>query len=1085
MKPNKLTLSAFGPYADETVIDFSQLGEHGVYLVCGDTGAGKTMIFDAICFALFGEASGDSKTGARSTTSFRSDYADSAAKTYVELEFTYRGQSYAIHRNPAYERAKTRGEGMTKESADAEMTMPDGCCIKGSRKVNDAVEELLGIKADQFKQIVMLAQGEFRRLLTSDTASREEIFRKLFGTQRYELLQERLTDECRKLERDNEKFRLEVENCAKRVRLADDFSRKEEFEQCRAEKTVSGKWLKEILEEFVEQDKPLVRKLNGEVEDLRGKWQEAKDLLGRCENRPQYEKEHAELEGRIANIKEELPALEAAFKAEQAHDDEQRGLVGRSAVLRDTLSQYDELQAAQNRRAQAAKAKVQAEHAEAQAKEKLANAHELSKVAAEKLGILEGADVRLPIAKAKLETTQAAAEQAQKDLDAVLKYEQSEARAQRAGALLEGAKAELESCVAAKAVAQEALDDARERFATFDGIDVAMLGAKTALDQAGAKLSEAQGLRDTRVQLVVKLEKAEAPLLAEEGKLKFAQGQADACNAELQELRKRQRLGRAGLLAQELEDGMPCPVCGSEHHPAPAASTGEIPTDEQIDEAAEREQGARESADVVSRKVASLRERFEGAREGLANFDKEHGGQEALEELVAQAQRRKTVAGELLVAQEARKKESKAAEDAVCAAQKAFDDVLGKRDVAAQAVAKAEVDFTSKRAALEVMREQLRDVDVKLAQKRVEEARDAFEVAQAEYSKAQDASRQLESAREDDVEARKNAAEASEAHVQAKDALAKAAHVLDLAAEGLKSVENGLEFSSREEASALIEKLDARVAELKARRDAAQKALDEKRQKLGVSEAALAEKERVLKDIPQVDIEATKTLLEELEVQGKEARGRADAASDRLRANKDVLAGVKKTLEKSEDLEARYGRVKLLSDVAAGTLTGQAKIRFEAYVQAIYFDRVIAAANERLKMLTSGQFELVRYSESSGNSKAGLGLYVIDSFTGRARDASSLSGGESFQASLCLALGLSDVVQAHAGGMEFDAMFVDEGFGSLDQGALGNAISLLSDLSGETKLVGIISHVEDLKANIDKRIVVTKSRSGSTAQVQA
>lgn len=1085
MKPNKLTLSAFGPYADETVIDFTKLGEHGVYLVCGDTGAGKTMIFDAICFALFGEASGDSKTGARSTASFRSDYADSAAKTFVELEFTYRGQSYTIHRNPAYERAKTRGEGMTTESADAEMTMPDGRCIKGTRKVNDAVEELLGIKAGQFKQIVMLAQGEFRRLLTSDTASREEIFRKLFGTQRYELLQERLTDECRKLERDNEKFRLEVENCARRVCLTDDFSRKEEFEQHRAEKSVSGKWLKEALEEFVEQDKPLVRKLDGEVEALRGKWQEAKDLLGKCENRPQYEKEHAELEGRIANIKEELPALEAAFKAEQAHDDEQRRLVGRAAVLRDTLSQYDELQAAQNRRAQAAKAKAQAEHAEAEAGKKLADAHEQSKAAAEKLSALEGADVRLPIAQAKLETAQTAAEQAQKDLDAVLKYEQSEAETQRAGALLEGVKAELESCVAAKAAAHEALDDARERLAAFDGIDVAVLEAKTALDRAGTKLTEAQGLRDTRAQLVAKLKKAEAPLLAEEGKLKFAQGQADACNAELQELRKRQRLGRAGLLAQELEEGAPCPVCGSEHHPAPAASAGEIPSDEQVDAAAEREQSAREAADAVSYKVASLKERFEGAQDELTSFDKEHGGQEVLEELVAQAQRDKTAAEEVLAAQRARKEESKAAEGAVCAAQKAFDDASGRRDVAAQAVAKAEVDCTSKRAALEVMREQLQDVDVELAQKRVEEARDAFEAAQAEYSKAQDASRQLERAKEGNAKARESVAEASEAYVQAKDALAKAAHALDLATEGLKNVESGLEFSSREEASSFIEKLDARVAELKASRDAAQKALDEKRQKFGASEAALVEKERVLKDIPQVDIEATKTLLGELEAQGKEARKRADAVKDRLRANKDVLVSVKKLLEKSEGLEARYGRVKLLSDVAAGTLTGQAKIRFEAYVQAIYFDRVIAAANERLKMLTSGQFELVRYSESSGNSKAGLGLYVIDSFTGRARDASSLSGGESFQASLCLALGLSDVVQAHAGGMEFDAMFVDEGFGSLDQGALGNAISLLSDLSGDTKLVGIISHVEDLKANIDKRIVVTKSRSGSTAVVQA
>ena len=199
----------------------------------------------------------------------------------------------------------------------------------------------------------------------------------------------------------------------------------------------------------------------------------------------------------------------------------------------------------------------------------------------------------------------------------------------------------------------------------------------------------------------------------------------------------------------------------------------------------------------------------------------------------------------------------------------------------------------------------------------------------------------------------------------------------------------------------------------------------------------------------------------------------------RISANGECLEQLRKTLKRTGDIEERYGRIKLMADTANGNLTGRAKVRFEAYVQGMYFDKVIAAANQRLRVLTAGQFELVRWS------KAGLGLYVIDSFTGRARDASSLSGGESFQASLCLALGLSDIVQAHAGGIEFDTMFVDEGFGSLDQGALGNAISLLSDLSGGNKLVGIISHVEDLKANIPKRITVTKTQSGSTAKVEA
>ena len=241
---------------------------------------------------------------------------------------------------------------------------------------------------------------------------------------------------------------------------------------------------------------------------------------------------------------------------------------------------------------------------------------------------------------------------------------------------------------------------------------------------------------------------------------------------------------------------------------------------------------------------------------------------------------------------------------------------------------------------------------------------------------------------------------------------------------------------------------------------------------------------RQLEAVPVVDVEATKAQMDDLAAQGNALKAQAAELNARIAANKGCLAGVRVALERAGDIERRYGRVKRLAEVATGNLVGRPKVRFEAYVQAIYFDKVIAAANERLKVLTSGQFELVRYSEGGGNAKAGLGLYVIDSFTGRARDASSLSGGESFQASLCLALGLSDIVQAHAGGIEFDTMFVDEGFGSLDAGALGNAISLLADLSGGTKLVGIISHVEDLKANIPKKIIVTKDRTGSSVKLE-
>ena len=264
----------------------------------------------------------------------------------------------------------------------------------------------------------------------------------------------------------------------------------------------------------------------------------------------------------------------------------------------------------------------------------------------------------------------------------------------------------------------------------------------------------------------------------------------------------------------------------------------------------------------------------------------------------------------------------------------------------------------------------------------------------------------------------------------------------------------------------------------------AEKALQSNEAEIRTKKELIKQNDRNLAAIPDADVEATRAAMEGFKAEAEKIQAKATQLKTRIDTNSSCLEGLEAALNKAGDIEERYGRVKRLADAATGNLTGKAKVRFEAYVQAIYFDKVIAAANQRLKVLTSGQFELIRFIEEGGKAKAGLGLYVVDSFTGRARDASSLSGGESFQASLCLALGLSDIVQAHAGGIEFDTMFVDEGFGSLDQGALGNAISLLSDLSGGTKLVGIISHVEDLKANIPKKIIVTKDRAGSSVNIE-
>ena len=934
MRPIKLTMSAFGPYADVTEIDFSALGTSGVYLVCGDTGAGKTMIFDGICFALFGEASGDSRGGARSTLSMRSDYADPTSQTYVELAFEYQGKTYRIKRNPEYERAKGRGSGTTRQKPNAEIELPDGRVISGVRKVNSQLEELLGIDSEQFKQIVMLAQGEFRKLLTADTETRQTIFRKLFGTQRYEMLQEKLAEESRKLERDNTQIKTHIAAYADQAILPAESPEAAELAQRRQAGSQYGAWLAEVLRRQISADTPAYKQFEDQVDDLRLKWSEAKALLNQAQNRPVVEREKQTLEQEIAQLEIELPTLKAAFEEQQSHDDERTAATERAAVIEGTFGKYETA-------AQAGAQYVQAQVALKQA---------------------------LQAQKAALETKEQTAQ-------------------------------------ALAAIAKDA--------ATFDGAEVKLAEAKTALAQASAAYENAQralqSARDT-VNLHSSLQKAahdaQQPYQTKVNELKAAEELHSANTSLALELQQRQRAGRAGLLAASLQEGLPCPVCGSLQHPKPAPMSDAIPSDEAIDKAAAAAALSEKNATQLSLEAERLRTMLEQARTALQEFVTTHGDETAVNQAMQEAQ----------AAFERASQNYKGAQSNEQAAQKAvksMHEMQAKQTQAAEALREAETALTA--------------ADADVSQK---------------------------------------------------------TQACNLAKDRLENLKLDLEFGALDDAKREAERLRTHAQKLFAARQAAEQAHNSAASQLATKKELLKAKQKQLDETPNVNVEETQAAMQAFHQQADQLKARSAIVKSRIDANTSCLANLEKALAKAGDIEERYGRVKLLADVATGNLAGQTKVRFEAYVQAIYFDKVIAAANERLKLLTSGQFQLVRHSEGAGMAKAGLGLYVIDAFTGRARDASSLSGGESFQASLCLALGLSDIVQEHAGGIEFDTMFVDEGFGSLDQGALGNAISLLSDLSGETKLVGIISHVEDLKANIPKKILVTKSRSGSSVSLE-
>ena len=1084
MRPTKLVMCAFGPYAGKTEVDFDALGTSGVYLICGDTGAGKTMIFDAICYALFGEASGDSRSGARSTSSLRSDYAEPTMETYVELFFEYRGSVYRVKRNPDYTRAKVRGEGETKQTAGAEIELPSGQILNGVRKVNAEVISILGIDCEQFKQIVMLAQGEFRKLLTADTESREAIFRKLFGTEIYESIQDKLAEESRQLERANLRVKEQIKAFASQASLPEGSDAAMQLEEKLSSGVQLGSWLQDTLEKQLEIDEPKHKELDDRVEALRGKWSDANALLKQAESRPSHEADKKNLEGRIAELKESTPALVRELSAQKEKDVERNEALKRAAAIEATIPKYDELDDAEKKHAAAQKALDDARRQLEESEKQNASAKAKVDSVSEAVASLEGADIDLEKAKATRDASKRESDAAAAALALALDLQGKKDALAKAARALESAESEKGKAVKAKSDAAASLAAAKERLTGFGNVQGELSEANASYERAKSKVADAASLGQKRTQLVCDLDKARAPYEAAIEELKAAEAEHDKDLERLRDLQKRQRAGRAGILAAELQDGVPCPVCGSTDHPMLADLGIEIPSDNEVDAASEVESASKAKATNSSMAAAGLNAVLSEKRKLLEHFDEDHGGIAGIEEAQHEAQMELARASEKLKAAEASVAEAERAETDIKAAEAVYVKAVTSLEEKEEACQEAREKKIAAEAAFEAVSESSDAVDVGVAQSRCEKAKELLAAAEDGLSKAQQ--RVVAHAEKHDelAVAKLAKTKADELLASSQAAYQTTGENCRLAASKVEHLKADLEFSGKTGAEKEIDRLREIADRLKEARDAAEKALQANEADIRTNEELLRANERTLASIPIVDVEATKATMEGYTLEAGKIKDESATLKTRIDANRGCLKGIESALNKAGDIEERYGRVKLLADVATGNLVGKPKIRFEAYVQAIYFDKVIDAANQRLKALTSGQFELIRFSEGGGMAKAGLGLYVLDSFTGRARDASSLSGGESFQASLCLALGLSDIVQAHAGGIEFDTMFVDEGFGSLDQGALGNAISLLSDLSAGTKLVGIISHVEDLKANIPKRVYVAKDRTGSSVSVE-
>lgn len=863
MRPITLEINAFGPYAGHETVDFTLLGQNGLFLVAGDTGAGKTTLFDAISFALYGVATGGSKR--RTGRSFRSDFARPEDDTWVELTFSHNGKRYTVRRSPEYQKPNRK----TPCLPDASMFCEDGRNWTKIETVTAAVEELLGLDAGQFAQVAMIAQGDFLSILRADSKTRAAIFRRIFDTQLYEnvtaLLKDRRDGVRNACQTANERYLQLASQLA--AEPADGLY---EYTQ----NSVHGESLIEAVEKLIARDQRRSEKWQHEHEEQETALNAALARLHSAQTQNEGVRQLEQMQKRLANL--------------HAQTEEQAQLSQRIAVAKaaqEVSRQEENCLREEKRLRQLTEQTAQHEQQHSAAQESLSKAE--------------------PV------------------------YRQSAEQAQRIEELQ---------------FKQQRLSQALPLF------DQCRQAAQT-LEQNEKRLAERMNARREAAQRYEQLFEA---YLADQ----------------------------AGILADTLLDGKPCPVCGATHHPAPAQHRHSAPDKAQTDRAAKAREQAEQAASQASQDCAAAREQY---AQLAARLSEAIGGKEPTPELETQC-----------------------------------------RQKAAQ----------FQRTILQ-LREQL-----ETAQKALQQAENACHAAEALLTQSRESARKQQALcaqeREQFLNAMGDAGFASEAAYRA----------------------------------AVLEPMQLRQLEQRSQ---------QYQQELASVTTAHEGLLRLWQGRELIDVEALTAQAEALRLAGDELQKQGRALDMRLSQNRRLLPLLRAAVRDVRSGTEEWTILEDLYRTVSGNVVGAQKIPFENYILQYYFRRVILEANRRLERMSEGRFSLCQKTLAGLSGKTGLALDVLDRHTGKVRDVGTLSGGESFLASLALALGFADAVQARRGGVQLDTLFIDEGFGSLDDDSLRRALEVLNELAGGQRLIGVISHVPLMKSCISKKILVQARAAGGSA----
>lgn len=1039
MRPIKLTMSAFGPYSGVEVIDFTKLNNKSIFLITGPTGAGKTTIFDAISFALFGEASGSS----RDKDSLRSDFASLETPTYIELEFELRGKRYVVTRYPQQERKKIKGDGTVFKTAEAVLLTPEGNIITKTNAVDDKINNIIGINKNQFRQIVMLPQGEFRKLLEAESKEREVIFRKIFGTEAFQIIQQRLDnlqkEYYKKIKEEETKRSVYIKNIEtsgneKLIRL------------------VNAEYLN-ILEiiniaiEFISQDDEENKKLNETINIIKKEELNFQQAINKGEEINIKLKEKQA----VFNSYTLLNTQEAEYKLKEVRLSKARKASQIKLVEDSLLDRRNNLRFKEHDYKLAENLLLEAEKKVAFSKEKVMLeenkktlrinvSEELTKLKDKELKIKDYETKSLNIINIKRE---------------VLSKE----------SFLERSKQE---------ISKEKLEltSLNKSLLNINSCEIERVESLKLVDEKKAIVDRLRELRDKTNEFLVYYKEHGT----EAESFKAFEAEFSSYKDLYEAMQDNYLKAQAGILAKNLEEGKECPVCGATHHPKPAFLINKVLSAEVL----------KETKNTFEKKLQEKNDRLKK----LANLNGKLGA--SSKELDDTKQRLIVVLDENI---------SNMSNDEI----KKYINDIGpklKNEINKLENRIDELKHTiDKKAETEAYIKKLEE-DIKLNENKIPELEEEYKRLFIKVSNEEELLKNLEEEIPQEIrstikltqkikelevtlvnlensykEAQVNLNEANNLYYSSKaDMEGKKKNIAE-AKEEVKLWENKqnnklMEFGfiSYEEYNSIripeseIELLDKDIANFY--------------KKLQSVSDSLKRYELACYGLNEVDIDTLKNSLKELSVRENDLALEEKIIYSRIKNNINALKEIEKINNEISKDEERFTVINDISKTANGF--NEERITFERYVLAAYFDEIIDAANIRLSKMTAGRFILKRKEEKGkGAKQEGLELEVFDNYTGKSRHVKTLSGGESFKASLALALGLADVVQAYAGGISLDTMFVDEGFGTLDSESLDNAIECLIDLQKGGRLVGIISHVPELKERIDVRLEITQAKEGS------